>query len=187
MKTLENSSTAFKRNSRLFFLGILFCLVLSCKSEKNERASESNIEEVIDSGNHQREVAYKILAQEKAWAAALVANDLNIVEALMHRDFRLKRVYGDALPISKEMYLSMTGMSASKMDVTHFEILDVHDDLAIAKAAMSMDWQQEGVGKLPPYAVLIDTWQKSEDGTWQILSRVSQILEEPYTNHQMTD
>jgi hypothetical protein len=121
------------------------------------------------------------LTQEKAWASALLANDMNTLDSIMHRDFRLKRVYGDAFPNGKEMYLSMPSMSASKMDITYFEILDEFSDIIVLKAAMSMDWQQEGVGKLPPYALVIDTWKKSEHGTWQVLSRVSQILDKPYS------
>ena len=121
------------------------------------------------------------MTQEKAWASALLANDMNTLDSIMHRDFRLKRVYGDAFPIGKEMYLSMSGVSASKMDITYFEILEEFSDIIVLKAAMSMDWQQEGVGKLPPYALVIDTWKKREYGTWQVLSRVSQILDKPYS------
>ena len=81
----------------------------------------------------------------------------------------------------------MPSMSASKMDITYFEILEEFSDIIVLKAAMSMDWQQEGVGKLPPYALVIDTWKKSEYGTWQVLSRVSQILDKPYSEEQGKD
>ncbi|MEM9829919.1 MAG: nuclear transport factor 2 family protein [Bacteroidota bacterium] len=142
--------------------------------------ASSDIENPV---NQESKFTDEIMAQEKKWASALVASDMKTVDSIMHRDFRLKRVYGDALPISKEMYLGMPGMSAEKMDVTHFEILEELGAIVVAKTAMSMDWQQEGVGKLPPYSVSIDIWQRNENGSWQVLSRVSQILDEPYSGN----
>ena len=121
-----------------------------------------------------------ILAQEKAWAAALLAGDLDTVAALMHRDFRLVRAYGDAPPISKEMYLGMEGMSASSADVTSVTVTEKAGPIVVTRVTWSMDWAQEGVGKLPPHFDMIDTWMKGEDGVWRILSRVSQIADGPY-------
>lgn len=123
------------------------------------------------------DVEASILAQEKIWAAALVADDLDTVATLMHRDFRLMRTYGDAPPISKEAYLRMRGMSASSADVTSVVVTEDAGSVVIARVTWSMDWQQEGVGKLPPRFDMIDTWIKGEDGAWQILARVSQIAE----------
>lgn len=121
-----------------------------------------------------------ILAQEKAWGAALLAGDLETVDALMHRDFRLIRAYGDAPPITKEMYLGMEGMSASSVEVTSVKITEEAGPIAVARVTWSLDWSQEGVGKLPPHFDMIDTWVKGEDGTWRILSRVSQIADGPF-------
>ena len=44
-----------------------------------------------------------VLGQEEAWASALLAGRLDIVDELMHRDFRLVRAYSDEPPITKEM------------------------------------------------------------------------------------
>lgn len=180
MKTLEKTPT-IRHIPVLLMLGIILILVLSFRSENKRTLPETNNGKEDNAVSQQIKPADEVLAQERKWAAALVANDMKTVNSIMHRDFRLKRVYGDALPISKEMYLGMTGMSASKMDVTYFEILEELGDIVVAKVAMSMDWQQEGVGKLPPYAVLIDIWQKHKDGTWLVLSRVSHIIDEPYS------
>jgi len=122
----------------------------------------------------------KILAQEKAWATALLADDLDTVAAMMHRDFRLVRAYGDALPISKEMYLGMEGMSASTADVTSVIITEEVGPIVVARVTWTMDWEQEGVGKLPPHFDMIDTWVEDEGGVWRILSRVSQVADGPY-------
>nr|WP_197501300.1 nuclear transport factor 2 family protein [Hyphomonas sp. Mor2] len=124
----------------------------------------------------------QILAQEEAWAAALLANDLDSVDAMMHRDFRLVRAYGTAPPISKEMYLGMEGMSASSADVTSVNIVSEAGPIVVARVTWSMDWAQEGVGKLPPHFDMFDTWVKEDDGEWLILSRVSQIADAPYSD-----
>jgi ketosteroid isomerase-like protein len=126
------------------------------------------------------EPAKAITAQEEAWAAALLADDLATVDALMHRDFRLVRTYGDAPPITKDMYLGMEGMSASSAEVTSVRIAEHAGPVVVARVTWSLDWQQEGVGKLPPHFDMIDTWVKADDGSWKILSRISQIAPGPY-------
>ena len=110
------------------------------------------------------------------------SDDLNFVASIMHNDFRLIRAYGDAPPISKEMYLGMKGMSASSAQVTSVNISTKMDSIVVARVTWTLDWEQEGVGKLPPNFDMIDTWKKNENGIWQILSRVSQMLNEPYSN-----
>jgi len=182
MTTSKNLSTVFKNVPRILYLGILFCLVLSCTSEKKETTSESNFEKEINSDTQQRKFTNEILAQETAWASALVADDLNFVASIMHDDFRLIRAYGDAPPISKDMYLGMKGMSASLAEVTSMNITTEMDSIVVARTTWTMDWEKEGVGKLPPHFDMIDIWKKNKNGTWQILSRVSQILDEPYSN-----
>lgn len=122
----------------------------------------------------------QILVLEEKWAAALLANDLDTVSELMHRDFRLVRSYSDAPPISREMYLGMEGMSASSAEVTSVSITEEAGPVVVARVTWSMDWAQEGVGKLPPHFDMLDTWVKGEDGNWQILSRISQIADGPY-------
>lgn len=119
-----------------------------------------------------------VMAQEKAWASALLAKDLDTVSELMHPDFRLVRTYSDAPPISKEAYLGMTGMSADAVEVTSADI-EVVGSVAVAQATWSLDWSQEGLGKLPPHYKLTDVWLKGADGTWRIISRVSQIDDAP--------
>ena len=126
------------------------------------------------------EIKDAILAQEKSWAASLLANDLETVANLMHRDFRLVRAYSDEPPITKEMYLGMQGMSATSADVTSVKVTEKAGPIVVTRVTWSMDWQQEGAGKLPPHFDMIDTWVKGEDGAWQILSRVSQIADGPY-------
>ena len=121
-----------------------------------------------------------ILAQETAWAAALLANDLDTVASIMHRDFRLIRAYSDEQPISKESYLGMEGMSASAVDVTSVTISEHVGPIVVARVTWSLDWRQEGVGELPPHFDMIDSWIRGEDGVWRILARVSQIADGPY-------
>lgn len=120
-----------------------------------------------------------IMAQEQAWADALVANDMAAVDALMHRDFRLVRAYGEDAPIDKATYIGMTGMSAESADITSAEIVDVNGNVAVVRLTMSLDWQQEGFGPLPPHFKMTDTWMESDDGVWQILSRVSLLDDAP--------
>lgn len=158
----------------------IFLLFYSCATKETEAQTEAK----ENANAPLSQAAEEILAQEKAWAAALVANDMNTVSAIMHRDFRLKRVYGDALPISKDMYLGMEGMSASSAEVTSFEVSKEMGNVAVASVTMTLDWQQEGVGKLPPHFDIIDTWQKNDAGVWQILSRVSQVAEKPYNANE---
>lgn len=120
-----------------------------------------------------------ILAQEEAWAAALVADDLDKVASIMHRDFRLVRTYSDAPPINKEAYLGMNGMSVAMADVTSVAIIAEIGSIAVARVTMSMEWAQEGVGELPPNFELIDTWKRDSEGGWRILSRVSHVADKP--------
>lgn len=174
-----NSNT--NRKFGLFYLIIVCLLVSSCKNDKPENQTEIKPENKVEVIEQMSKAAEEILAQENAWASALVANDLNTVESMMHRDFRLNRAYGDAPPISKEMYLGMKGMSASEADVTSVRISEEMDSIVVARVTWTMDWQQEGVGKLPPHFDMIDTWKKNKNGDWQILSRVSQIADKPYS------
>ncbi|EAZ81065.1 nuclear transport factor 2 family protein [Algoriphagus machipongonensis] len=187
MTTAEKITTAFKQVPRILYLGILFCLALSCTSEKKETVSEADIEQEINSGTPKRKFTKEILAQETAWASALVADDISFVESIMHDDFRLIRTYGDVPPISKDMYLGMKGMSASLAEVTSLNIVTEMDSIVVARTTWTMDWEQEGVGKLPPYFDMIDTWKKSKDGIWQIFSRISQVAEKPYTESKTID
>ena len=183
MTTSENLSTVFKHVPRILYLGILFCLVLSCTNEKKGTLSKSDIEKEINPESQQRKFTHEILAQETAWASALVADDLNFVASIMHDDFRLIRAYGDAPPISKDMYLGMKGMSASLAEVTSLNIATEMDSIVVARTTWTLDWEQEGVGKLPPHFDMIDIWKKNTDGIWQILTRLSKILVERNSNN----
>lgn len=131
----------------------------------------------IASAEHHGATHEAILAQEEAWASALLAKDLSIVDSIMHRDFRLVRAYGDAPPISKEAYLGMEGMSVSMAEVTSVAVISETGPIVVTRVAWSMDWAQEGVGKLPPHFDMIDTWIRGKDGVWQVLSRISQIAD----------
>lgn len=119
-----------------------------------------------------------IVIQETAWAQALVAGNMNAVDTLMHSDFRLIRTYSDAPPIDKAAYLGMTGMSTTSVEVTSVRA-EVVDNVATAQATWSLDWQREGVGKLPPHYKVTDIWIKETDGIWRIISRVSQLADAP--------
>ena len=63
----------------------------------------------------------------------------------------------------------MSGMSATKVDVTSADIR-VDGDVAVAFAAWSLNWRQEGRGPLPPHFKLTDTWVRGADGIWLDLS-----------------
>jgi ketosteroid isomerase-like protein len=169
MNQSKNSFTVSKHISRVLCLGILFCLVLSCTGKKKAPISDSSIKTEINSDAQQRQLTDEIQAQEKAWAAALVSDDLNFVASIMHNDFRLIRAYGDAPPISKEMYLGMKGMSASSAQVTSVNISTKMDSIVVARVTWTLDWEQEGVGKLPPNFDMIDTWKKNENGIWHLI------------------
>jgi len=171
----------------LLFIVVTCFLVQACNNDKKETNPETKIENESNELTQKSESNNEILAQENAWAAALVANDMSTVASLMHRDFRLIRAYGDAPPISKEMYLGMEGMSALSADVTSLNISEEMDSIVVARITMTLDWEQEGVGKLPPHFDMIDIWKKSDGGMWQILSRISQTVEEPYTDKKNTD
>ena len=171
----------------LLFIVVTCFLVQACKNDKNETNPETKIENESNEIALKSEAIEEILAQENAWAAALVANDMSTVASLMHRDFRLIRAYGDAPPISKDMYLGMEGMSALSADVTSLNISEELDSIVVARITMTLDWEQEGVGKLPPHFNMIDIWKKSDGGMWQILSRISQIAKEPYTDEKRTE
>ncbi len=119
-----------------------------------------------------------VMAQEEAWAEALLDNDMAAVDALMHPDFRLIRAYSDQPPIDKASYLGMEGMSASAVEVTSGRV-DISGRVAVASVTWSLDWAQEGVGALPPHFTLTDVWIKGDEGTWRILSRVSQLADGP--------
>ena len=120
-----------------------------------------------------------IEAQENVWATALLAGDLETVNALMHRDFRLIRAYSDGPPITKAMYLGMEGMKANEVEVTSVKVVETAGPIVVTRVTWSLDWSQEGVGKLPPHFDMLDTWVKGEDNVWRILSRVSQIADAP--------
>ena len=178
MNYSRNLSKTGQRILGLLCAVVVCFLIQACKSDKKDTLPETNIVEQISKTNDE------ILAQETAWASALVANDLKFVASIMHDDFRLIRAYGDAPPISKEMYLGMEGMSASSADVTSVNVSTEMDSIVVARVTWTLDWEQEGVGKLPPHFDMIDTWKKGEDGIWQILSRVSQMADKPYTNEK---
>jgi hypothetical protein len=187
MITMEKLSTVFNLVPGKLCLGILLCSLLSCMSEKKETKSESNIDKEIIIDTQKIKFTSEVLAQEKAWASALVVDNLNFVDSIMHNDFRLIRAYGDAPPISKDMYLGMKGMSVSSAEVMSFAISSEMDSVVVARTTWTLDWEQEGIGKLSPHFDMIDIWKKNEDGLWQILSRVSQILNEPVSNKYRTD
>ncbi|GAB4251140.1 MAG: hypothetical protein Tsb0034_30160 [Ekhidna sp.] len=187
MTTLKNLSIAFKRIPRTLYLGMLFCFLLSCTWEKKETTSQPTTQKEIKSDTKKWKFTNEILNQETAWASALVAEDLSFVASIMHDDFRLIRTYGDVPPISKEMYLGMKGMSVSSAEVTSMDIIAEMDSIVVARTTWTLDWEQEGVGKLPPHFDVIDIWKKNKDGIWQILSRVSQIADKPYSDKQRAD
>jgi ketosteroid isomerase-like protein len=124
------------------------------------------------------QAAAAVTAREQAWADALVANDLATVDEIMHPAFRLVRTYADGV-IDKQTYLEAPGMSASCVDITSSDIRIVAGDVAVAQLTMTLDWQQAGRGPLPPHFVLTDTWWRDEQGVWRVLSRVSQLADEP--------
>ena len=128
---------------------------------------------------HHGGVADAIKAQEARWAASLLKGDLDAVDALMHPNFRLVRAYSDGPAISKADYLGMKGMSANAAEVTSVSIVEQAGPIVVARVTWTMDWSQEGVGKLPPHFDLLDTWIRGEDGAYRILSRISQLTDGP--------
>lgn len=116
--------------------------------------------------------------QEQAWADALLASDLETIDAIMHPAFRLVRTYSEDAVIDKAAYLAMQGMSANAVEITSSQV-DIHDGVAVVHVTMEIDWSQEGVGKLPPSFALTDIWRKDQNGTWRVLSRVSQLAGAP--------
>ncbi|WP_411768508.1 nuclear transport factor 2 family protein [Winogradskyella sp. A3E31] len=183
MKSSKSTSTTIYQKLIATCALFTFFLLLSFKSNKNETPPETRIETTNTIMKSASKTAEEILAQEKAWAAALLAYDLTTVDSIMHRDFRLKGVIGDQPPISKEVYLGMKGMSATVAEVTSVKIVEEMGSIAVARVTWTMDWARNGV-KLPPYWDLIDTWIKREDGTWQVLSRLSQPTDKPYNANQ---
>jgi len=94
----------------------------------------------------------------------------------MHRDFRLLRTYGNGPPISKEMYLGMTGMEVRSAKITSSDVR-VTGRMAVAHRTMTMDWSQKGRGDWPPEFELIDVWVRNDEGGWRAVSRVSQVVD----------
>jgi ketosteroid isomerase-like protein len=167
----------------LFYFIIACLLVSSCIDDKSENQTEIKDENKVEDIELNSKVEEEILSLENAWASALVADDLNFVASIMHNDFRLIRAYGDAPPISKDMYLGMKGMSVLSADVTSVKVSTEMDSIVVARTTWTMNWEQDGVGKLPPHFDVIDTWKKNKNGEWQILSRVSQTVDKPYTEN----
>lgn len=187
MKHTNDLSPTAHRVLGLFYVVVTCFFIQACNSNTKETQPEENIEKEITVDVEEKKSTEDIIAQEKKWAEALVANDMNTVASIMHRDFRLIRAYGNAPPISKDMYLGMEGMSASSADVTSVNVSEEMDSIVVARITMTLDWEQEGVGKLPPHFDMIDIWKKNNSGMWQILSRVSQIAENPYSDKENTD
>ncbi len=182
-KTYSNTNRKFG----LFYLIIACLFVSSCLDDKPENQTEIKTEDKVEVIEQMSKTAEEILEQEKAWASALVDDDLNFVASIMHDDFRLIRAYGSAPPITKEMYLGMKGMSASSARVTSVKVSTEMDSIVVARVTWTLDWKQEGVGKLPPHYDMIDTWKRNKNDTWQILSRVSQMADKPYTNEKANE
>jgi hypothetical protein len=187
MNHSTNIVSTSTRQLGLLIIVIMCFLVQACKSDQKETTPEVNIENKSNIVAQTSESYDEIIAQEKAWAEALVANDMNTVATIMHRDFRLIRAYRDAPPISKEMYLGMKGMSALSAEVTSLNISEEMDSIVVARITMTLDWEQEGVGKLPPHFDMIDIWKQNDVGMWQILSRISQTVEESAAENKNTD
>jgi ketosteroid isomerase-like protein len=164
----------------------LLCVVVTCfflqacNRDTKETQSEDKIEKEIHVDLNETKVTEDIMFQEKKWAEALVDEDLNFVASIMHDDFRLIRAYGNAPSISKEMYPGMKGMSVSSAEVTSLNVCTEMDSIVVARTTWTLDWEQEGIGKLPPHFDVIDIWKMNQDGIWQVLSRVSQTVDKPY-------
>ena len=186
MKNYRNFLSVLSKLFLLVSIPATLFLISSCENDKKEKNSKTTITETNNDNRKDLEITDEIIAQEKAWASALVANDLNTLDSMMHKNFSLKRVYGEDPSISKEMYLGMKGMSASSAEVTSVKMIEKMGPLAVVRTTWSMDWQQEGVGKLPPHFDMIDTWVKSKNNKWLILSRVSQIADKPYKDKKET-
>lgn len=178
MKTYKNLFSTFKKILLFIFISAIFLPTFSCENHEKETPTKTKITQ--KNNKNSSKIANEILTQEKAWASALVANDLQTVDSIMHDNFSLKRIYGDDPSITKEMYLGMKGMSVSSAEVTSVKMIEEMAPLAVVRTTWSMDWEQEGVGKLPPYFDMIDIWVKSENNRWIILSRVSQVADKPY-------
>jgi ketosteroid isomerase-like protein len=118
-----------------------------------------------------------VVAQEQAWADALLKADMATVADLMHPHFRLVRAYGDAPPISREMYLGAQGMTVHSVEIERADVTFM-GDVAIVDMVMNFDWESAEHGQLPPRFRLTDTWLV-DDGQWKVIARVSQIAKEP--------
>ncbi|MCP9200482.1 nuclear transport factor 2 family protein [Gramella sp. GC03-9] len=171
----------FRSQRILVIISCIFAILILFQSFSSNNRAKNNLKigDLLTARTSE-----EILALEKDWAAALVANDLSKVEDLMHKDFRLIRVYGDTPPITREMYLGMKGMSATSAEVTSLRISEELGPIAVARVSWTLDWQQEGAGKLPPHFDMIDTWIKADNGKWQILSRISQVADKAHQPRQ---
>jgi len=118
-------------------------------------------------------------AREQAWVDALMESDLAAFDEIMHPAFRLFRTQPEDVAIDKQAYLQMSGMNVSCAEITSFDAEIIAGDVAVVQLTMSLDWQQEGRGPLPPHFELIDTWRRQEDGVWRVLSRISQPAHAP--------
>ncbi|MEO0461832.1 MAG: nuclear transport factor 2 family protein [Pseudomonadota bacterium] len=116
-----------------------------------------------------------IMALEEQWADALKANDMTTVASLMHKDFRLVRVYGEAPPLTKDAYLGLEGMSVRSTSLTPLSIA-YSGNVATLVMDYTLDWSGPQ-GRLPPRFHIVDTWLKTDEG-WKILQRVSAVKTE---------
>lgn len=183
MKYSKNTSTIINRMLTVLFVLVAFFLLQAFDTKKTEKPLNTQVEMANKIIKQTSKTAEEILSQEKAWAGALLEYDLATVDSIMHRDFRLKGFIGDQQPVSKEMYLGMKGMSATLIEVTSVIIVEEMGPIAVARVTWTLDWARNGV-KLPPHFDMIDTWMKREDGTWQVLSRISQPVAKPYNANQ---
>lgn len=182
MKHTSNKSTRVQGIIAILCVVVPCFFLQACTDDPKETQSEDKIGKEINVDLTERKATEDIMSQEKKWAEALVAEDLNFVASIMHDNFRLIRAYGNAPPIRKEMYLGMKGMRVSSAEVTSLHLCTEIDSIVVARTTWTLDWAQEGVGKLPPHFDMIDIWKMSADGIWQVLSRVSQTVDKPYSD-----
>jgi ketosteroid isomerase-like protein len=110
---------------------------------------------------------------ERAWADALVSQDIQRVSGLLDARFQLVMAV-NSNSANAEAYLELSKERAYKSMAPTIVNVAVNGDVAVAVVDMKVGWPDSSPSMHPTWR-FTDTWIQA-DGKWQAVSRVAQPI-----------
>jgi uncharacterized protein (TIGR02246 family) len=124
------------------------------------------------------DISDSIRSAADRWMQAWVTRDMEVLEDSLASDFILvmSAKPGDRLDRAAWLAMACTRYTASDFRYRDVQVRPIGDDAAVMSSVAEFHAEVDGVPRNGPLFI-VDIWQRSGDGRWQVRARYSSVPE----------